>query len=1055
MKQPKYWSSIEELDKLPKLKGTENNEFPNELPMEQKLGEATEEALGFSTNRRDFLKLFGFGLTAATLAACNETGLKKAIPYVVKPDDIVPGVANWYSSTCNGCSAACSVIVKTREGRPIKLEGNPESPISKGGMCALGHSTVLSMYDIDRLRNAKKGTNDAKWEDIDKAVSAKVAEIKAGGKGAKVRVLSSTITSPSTLSVINDFLTYVGGGQHVSYDAVSYSAIAQANLDTFGKKVIPSYNFDKADVIVSFGADFLGTWLSPVQFTAQYITNRKPENKKMSRHFQIESLMSLTGSNADARFPINPAQEGVALMNLYNKVAAAVGQGQIPSVPAFDVAGNSLDKIAAELVAAKGKSLVVCGTNDVATQTVVNAINSILGNIGTTVDLDNPSFQKQGDDAALAKLVADIEGGAVEALFVYNCNPVYDTAYGEKLAAAIKKVGLSVSFANKEDETSEVCTYTCPDSSEFESWNDAMPVLGQYSVNQPTINTIFDTRQAQQSLMTWMGKGVDYLAYIQNFWQTNLLGKQSTYPSFQTFWDETLRHGVFSATPATASAASFNSATLTAAASALGAKSAAGSGKLSVVLYETVAVRDGKHANNPWLQEMPDPVTRVCWDGYVTVSSLYAKEKGLTLGALVEITVNGKKVKLPVVPQPGQAKDTLGIAVGYGRTKAGKTAAKVGGENAFKLVGAGNTNTYTFAGVDMKPLGDDYPIAKFQKYDLLYDPNLVEIANSTHYDRSEQIMRETTLEEFIKKPNAGNEEREHTKKHLITLWDSHYKDEEKGRIIRWVMAIDLNKCTGCGACVISCHAENNVPVVGKQEIINHRDMHWMRVDRYYSGEGDNPSVVFQPMMCQHCANAPCETVCPVLATVHSKEGLNMMTYNRCVGTRYCANNCPYKVRRFNWFKYHNNENFDFNMNNELGKLALNPDVTVRFRGVMEKCSFCVQRLQDSKLRAKINSNSSTEFKSKLEIKTACQQSCPTGAIVFGDLNDSKSEVSKLFRDERAYTVLEEVKTLPSVSYLTRVRNRKAGEGEVFKKESHEGGAAPEGKHEEKKAETHS
>lgn len=1046
MNTPKYWTGIEELETPSKITGNNNN-APGDGSIEGSLVDTSDDDLGFSTNRRDFLKLFGFGLTAATLVACNETPIKKAISFVDKPDDLVPGVPNYYSSTCAGCSAGCGVMVKTREGRPIKVEGNPDSKISQGALCAVGQSTVLNLYDIDRLKKAQKGKADAEWATVDNEIMSKLNGFK--GKGS-VRVLSSTIISPSTLSVINDFITLYGG-LHVTYDAVSYYGIARAHELNFDKLAIPSYHFDKADVVVSFGADFLGTWLSPVQFAKDYTQNRNIKSGKMSRHFQVESLLSTTGAVADVRLPINPSQEGAALMNLYNKVAKALGKPEMAGAPAFNVAGNQLDRMATELAAAAGRSLVVSGSNDIAIQQIVNGINAMLGNYGTTVDLANPSYQKQGNDAALSQLMADIAGGKVDALIVYGANPVYDTPYGKTLEAAIARLPLSVSFATKADETSLVCQYTCPDSHEMESWNDANPIFGQFSINQPTINTIYSTRQAQQSLLKWTGNNVDYLAYIKANWAKNITGSMTA-----TQWDDILRVGVYHKEPNAAAAAAIKTETLSAAASALAGKSAKGG--LEVVLFEKVAIRDGKHANNPWLQEMPDPISRTVWDGYATVSVAFAKEKGLKDNDIIEIKVGDKTLKLPAIHQPGQAKDTIGIALGYGRNKElGKTLSKVSGENVFPWVAFNGSNAYTLTGAAATVTGEDFPVAKFQKYDLLDDPTLASKwdISGNGYNRTHHIVRESTLEKYVKNPKAGNEERDHTKKHLITLWDSHYKEENANQMIRWVMAIDLNKCTGCGACVVACNAENNVPVVGKKEIMTHRDMHWMRIDRYYSGDLDaaeNVSVVFQPMMCQHCANAPCETVCPVLATVHTSDGLNSMAYNRCVGTRYCANNCPYKVRRFNWFKYHNNDNFDFNQNNPLGKLVLNPDVTVRFRGVMEKCSFCVQRLQEGKLRAKVNAkqvDAGAFAKPKDgDIKTACQQTCPTGAIVFGDLNDPESEVSKLFRDDRAFTVLEEVKTLPSVSYLTRIRNQKADE--VKGNHSEEHGEHKEAAHEEKK-----
>ncbi len=1023
MNTPKYWTGIEELETPSNIAGNNNN-APGDGSIEGGLMDTSDEDLGFSTNRRDFLKLFGFGLTAATLVACNESPIKKAIPYVTKPDDLVPGVPNYYSSTCGGCSVGCGVMVKTREGRPIKIEGNPDSKISQGALCAVGQSTILNLYDIDRLKKPLKAKTETEWTIVDTEIVKKLTSFK--GKGS-VRVISSTLISPSTLSVINEFLT-VYGGKHVTYDAVSYYGIARAHELNFDKAAIPSYHFDKADVIVSFAADFLGTWLSPVQFAKDYAQNRNVKSGKMSRHFQVESLLSTTGSVADVRLPINPSQEGAALMNLYNKVSKLLNKPEMQATP-FNVAGNQLDRMATELVAAAGRSLVISGSNDVAIQQIVSGINAMLGNYGTTVDLANPSYQKQGNDAELSQLMADIAGGKVDALIVYGANPVYDTPEGKKLEAAIAKLPLSVSLATKTDETSLVCQYTCPDSHEMESWNDASPIFGQFSINQPTINTIYNTRQAQQSLLKWAGNGVDYLAYIKANWAKNIAVGMTA-----TQWDEILRVGVYYKEPNPAAASAIKVEALTAAASSVASKAAKGG--LEVVLFEKVGIRDGKHANNPWLQEMPDPVSRTVWDGYATVSVAFAKEKGIKDNDILEIKVGDKTLKLAAIHQPGQAKDTIGIALGYGRNKElGKTISKVSGENLFPWVSFAGSNNYILTGATATKTGEDFPVAKFQKYDLLTDDNAQKKGVwGDNFDRTHHIVRESTLESYVKNPKAGNEERDHTKKNLITLWDSHYKEENSNRLIRWVMAIDLNKCTGCGACVVACQAENNIPIVGKKEIMNHRDMHWMRIDRYYSGDleaADKVSVVFQPMMCQHCANAPCETVCPVLATVHTTDGLNSMAYNRCVGTRYCANNCPYKVRRFNWFKYHNNDNFDFYQNNPLGKLVLNPDVTVRFRGVMEKCSFCVQRLQDGKLRAKVNAKQTDAgafAKPKDgDIKTACQQTCPTGAIVFGDLNDPESEVSKLFRDDRAFTVLEEVKTLPSVSYLTRIRNQKADE----------------------------
>jgi len=1040
MKQPKYWMELEEFDST--HESNNGNEFAQDLPIEETLSKTTKKGLSFSTNRRDFMKLFGFGITAATLSACNKTPLKKVVPYVEKPHDLIPGVANYYATTCMGCSSGCTVVAKTREGRPIKLEGNPDSPLFKGGLCGVGHSTVLNLYDINRLQGPLQGSEGANWDGIDKAIIDKLAAIKATGAGAKVRILTNSIISPSTLSVIAEFVAQFEDAKHITYDPVSATAIAESHDLNFGRRALPSYRFDKAEVIVSFGADFLGTWLNPVAFANQYAENRDPSKKKMSRHFQVESTLSLTGAKADVRVPVKPSELGLALLNLYRKIESKARPGEptliAGTVPEFNVAGNTLDRMADELIAARGKSLVVCGSNDVNNQQLVNAINALLGNYGTTVDLDHPSFIRQGNDRALAELVGELENRQVDALFVLNANPVYDTPYGSKLEKSIPQVDLSVALTTKADETSALCKYTAATPHYLEAWDDANPQYGQYSIVQPTINPIFDTRQAQDSFLKWGGSTTAYYEYLQNFWQTNLFGQQTAYASFQEFWDETLRKGVFTTPSANspATAADFLGDGLTTAANALIAKSknAPSGDSFDVVLYEKVAIRSGKHANNPWLQELPDPISRTTWGNYIMVPYAYGKEKGLRDGDVCKLEIGGKTLELPVLVQVGLAMNTVAVALGYGRTNAGKTADKVDGSSAYPLVKAeGGTLQYELSGGKLSSTGNFSRLAKFQKYDLLVDEEK-EKQFGMPFDRSEYIIRETTLEEYVKNPAAGNEVREQIKHHLVSLWDSHFKDEESGRVIRWAMSIDLNKCTGCGSCVVSCHAENNVPVVGKQEIINHRDMHWLRMDRYYSGSKENPDVVIQPMLCQHCDNAPCETVCPVLATIHSSEGLNQMTYNRCVGTRYCANNCPYKVRRFNWFNYVNNPKHDFHMNNPLGQMVLNPDVTVRFRGVMEKCSFCVQRLQEGKLKAKIKGGTTLAKPEDGSIKTACQQSCPTGAILFGDLNDPESAISKAYKDARSFHALEELKTLPSVAYMTLVRNRKADEGQVEAKE---------------------
>lgn len=1005
-----YWKGLEELNNDPKFLRNKRNEFAEGIPLEEVL---TEQDGELTSNRRDFLKYFGFGISAVALAACNKAPVKNAIPYIVKPENITPGVPNWYAST--NPTTGVSVLVKTREGRPIKIEGNPESPIFKGGVNANDHGSILELYDNERLQGPKAEGNDVDWNTIDGKITTGLAAAK------NIRIVSGALNSPSTKKAIGEFITKYPQTKHVVYEPVSYSAILEANAQSFGKKVIPGFQFDKANVIVSFGADFLGTWISPVEFTKQWVKNRKVGStnngaKTMSRHFQFESHLSVTGSNADVRIPIKPSAEGVALISLYNKVASLAGAAKLTSPGDVEFAVNMIEIAAKELWANKGNSLVVCGSNNVAHQLIVNAINSILGNIGTTVDLDNYSNQKGGDDAAFEGFVNELTSGGVDAVIFFNSNPVYNHYNASKLEGGIKKVALTISTNSVVDETTALCKFHAPDNHFLESWGDVEARVGHIGLMQPTISPVFNTRQASESFLRWSGNNTDYYTYVKNNWTSALGGEAG--------WNKALHDGVISTmkTPVAYTTSVLPQDAVNAAYQAY----TGNKDKVEINLYTKVGVGDGRGANNPWLQELPDPISKVCWDNYASIGKATADKLNLKDGDVITVKTKGATVEnIPVLVQPGQARDTISIALGYGRTAGGRVAKYVG-KNAYPLVTFnGKTYSYTATDVTVEKTGDDYELPQTQTH---------------HTIEGRDIIREASLQEFVKDPKAGN----HKHAHIITLWEEH---ESKGH--RWAMAVDLNSCTGCGSCVVSCNAENNVPVVGRAEVLKSREMHWMRIDRYYSFKDKNGKtttrepglagnmlkgkeeglitpdtnfedvrVVFQPMMCQHCGHAPCETVCPVLATVHSSEGLNHMAYNRCVGTRYCANNCPYKVRRFNWFKYRENDKYDFYMNNDLGRMVINPDVTVRSRGVMEKCSFCIQRIQAGKLAAKLENRKVKDG----DVKTACQQSCPADAIIFGDVNDKNSEIAKLFKNERSYVVLEEYDVQPSVSYMTKIRN---------------------------------
>jgi molybdopterin-containing oxidoreductase family iron-sulfur binding subunit len=998
----KYWKGLEELKQTPEFVEHNKNEFAESLPIEEVLNEA---GLSTVTPRRDFLKALGFGVGAVTLAACQTAPVHKAIPYLVKPEEIVPGIPNYYASSYNGHS----ILVKTREGRPIKVEGNPACLLSGGCLNAQAQASVLDLYDVSRLQAPVLNGRETSWSQVDSFVKGELTKVKASGK--KIRLVSSTVNSPSTKAVIAGFIAANPTAKLVQVDAVSYTGIIQANQNSFGKAVLPQYQFDKADVIVSFGADFLGTWISPVEFTRQYSANRGAaslKNKKMSRHIQFETGMSLTGTNADARIAIKPSEEGIALLNLYQALGGKVSAKKLANNPKAD---KAIQLAARELANAKGKALVVCGSNDVSSQIIVNAINALLGSYGSTINLNNPSNQFAGNDAEFVALINEMKRGEVGAVFFLNSNPAYSYVNTKEFTDALTKVGLRVSFADRAEETASLCTVIAPANHYLESWGDSNPVAGYYTLVQPTINPVYNTRMAEESLLNWSGSAVtEYYQFVRNNWENTVLASSGK------SWDDVLQTGFVSTGSASATPVAFN-LDVTAVANTIvaeSAKLAAGSNGVEIQLYQNVAVGDGQVANNPWLQELPDPVSKVTWDNYVAIAPKYAEKLDLSEFDLVEVKTATHSVTLPVLIQPGQANGTISIALGYGRTKAGQAGTEVG-KNAYPFLTFENGTFQTAAVASISKVGGTYILAQTQTH---------------HSFEGRNIIRETTLKEYLQDPYAGSGNGAGKKHESYDLWDKYEKPGNN-----WVMAIDLNACTGCGACIVACSAENNVPVVGRDEVRRRREMHWIRIDRYYSYNEngtavteeneiahlenlDDVSVVHQPMMCQHCEHAPCETVCPVLATVHSSDGLNHMAYNRCVGTRYCANNCPYKVRRFNWFNYWNDSRFDNYLNNEFTQLVLNPDVTTRSRGVMEKCSMCIQRIQAGKLQAKIEKRPLKDG----DIQVACQQTCPANAIIFGDGNDPESAVSKALQSERTYYVLEELNVQPGVGYQVKVRN---------------------------------
>ena len=1008
----KYWKSVEELENGSIVEALRNNEFVEPIPTDEFLGNSDSMS---STSRRDFLKYVGFSTAAATLAAC-EGPVNKSIPYVLQPEQIIPGVADYYATSVFDGFDFANLLIKTREGRPIKVDNNTIAG-AKFTANARIHASILSLYDNMRLKSPKIGGKDSSWASVDAKLKSSIADAKA--KGGQVVLLTNTLASPSTEKLIADFIGANPNGKHVVYDAVSSSEALDAFEMVYGERALVDYDFSKAALIVSVGADFLGDWQGG-GYDSGYAQGRIPKNRKMSRHFQLEANMTLSGAAADKRMAMSASDQKQALVHIFNIVTGA-------TVPvALDAKFKpEVTKAAQQLKAAGADGVLVSGLQDKNAQLVVIAINQALGS--QAYSTAGARLIRKGSNEKVAQLIADMKAGSVHTLIMSGVNPVYTLADAASFTEGLKKVTTSVTMSLKEDETALLTTIAAPVPHYLEAWGDLTLTKGSYSLTQPTIRPLFDTKQLQDVLMSLNGLTGTYYDYLKSV-STSFIGGSS--------WNKVVHDGVY----VSDSVALNGSADFSAAANAL-----AKSKKLDnfeLVLYTKTGMGDGQQANNPWLQEFPDPITRVSWDNYLTVSNADAKEMGMTNEIVANGGLNGsyatittkdglKLENVPVIVQPGQAIGTVGLALGYGRKAALKEEMQVG-LNAYALYKGFND----IQSVVIEKASGEHEFACVQ-------------GQKTLMGRGD-IIKETTLEIFnTKDSKVWNEvpmvsldhsEVEATK---VDLWESF--DRSVGH--HFNLSIDLNACTGCGACVIACHAENNVPVVGKAEVRRSRDMHWLRIDRYYSSEstfegdnerkeniaglsdslstfnemekaGDNPQVSFQPVMCQHCNHAPCETVCPVAATSHGRQGQNQMAYNRCVGTRYCANNCPYKVRRFNWFLYNKNSEFDYHMNDDLGRMVLNPDVNVRSRGVMEKCSMCIQMTQATILNAKKEGREVIEG----EFQTACSNACSNGAMTFGDINVKESPIAKLVADDRMYHLLEHVGTKPNVIYHVKVRN---------------------------------
>ena len=1034
----KYWKNLAELNSANNdvFDELENKEFIQEIPVEEFLSDK-ENLENSSTSRRDFLKFIGFSTAAATLAAC-EGPVVKSIPYVVQPKEIIPGIANYYATTIGNGYDFANVLIRSREGRPIKVEKNKLAPDSKSANGRV-HASILDLYDNARLAQPTKDNMPISWFGFEYETKSSLEDISSRNK--EIVLLTQTFASPSTKRLIQDFKLKYNNVNHITYDSFSESAALDAFETRYGIRGLSNYDFSKSKVIVSVGADFLGDWQGG-GYDCSYAKGRIPDSGKMSRHIQFESNMTLSGANADLRVPLKLNEQKLVLIEIYKSVVG--NKIQLKSDVKLDKkTKNIVDRLINEIKSAGKGSVIISGIKEEGYQSLVLEINEKLKSY--SFDPSNIILTRSSDDKKISDLISRMKNGEVGALIMSGVNPVYSLADSKNFSEGLRKVDMSICFSMKNDESAIASKYVAAANHYLESWGDFELVSGEFSLAQPVIRTLFDTKQFQELLLVWTENKTSIHDYIKNYWQSSILGSDS--------WNKALHDGIYYNT----SSSSYN----------LRVSDFRHHNKIFTIhntaplnsfelnIYAKTGMGDGKHANNPWLQEFPDPLTRATWDNYLTISEFDAKEIGLFLepstffnqssndangglnGKYAIVKLGKKEIKAPVLIQPGQARGTVGLAIGYGRFEGVKPEMMVG-VNAFNLYN------------DFNPVQS----VEIIPTDEIHEFALIQLQN-TLMGRGD-IIKETTLDEFnTKSVEVWNSQAVVSLNHIETPVSSPDVDlwQEFDRSIghHFNLSIDLNACTGCGACVIACHAENNVPVVGKAEIRKSRDMHWLRIDRYYSSEdsfydddmkkdnisglgssltsfgelenpSENPQVAFQPIMCQHCNHAPCETVCPVAATSHGRQGQNHMAYNRCVGTRYCANNCPYKVRRFNWFLYNGNDEFDYHMNNDLGRMVINPDVTVRSRGVMEKCSFCIQNTQAVILKAKNEGRpvAAGEFNDTC----ACASACSSGAMRFGDINEPGSRIAELKKNKRAYHLLDAVGTKPNVVYQVKVRNTK-------------------------------
>ena len=964
-----FWRSLEELAQTPTFEEWLGREFP------QGAAEMRDPA-----SRRSFLKLMGASLALASLTGCQfaiKPPPRTIVPYVRQPELVIPGKSLFYATGIVQQGYALGLLAESHEGRPTKIEGNPEHPSSKGATDIFAQASILTMYDPDRSTGVLKSGQPSTWQDFVAAATAALTAEK-GAQGAGVRILTETITSPTLAADIRTLLQAFPSAKWYQYEPLARDGATGGARLAFGQDAHPVYDFSKADVIVALDSDFMATGVGSVRYARDVADRRRvrKENHTSNRLYVAEPTPTPTGSLADHRLPVRAS----AIESLTRAIAQGLSTAGVAAGAALSEKESKwAAAVAKDLLANKGKSIVVVGDGQPSSvHALANVINQTLGNVGTTVTYvepvdANPSIQFE----SIKALTDEMRAGQVKVLLLLGGNPIYNAPADLDFAGALGQVPLSIHQSLYVDETSSVASWHINATHYLEEWGDARAHDGTVTIIQPLIAPLYDGKSASDVIHALLGTpdAAGYVA-LTNFWRG-----QAASGDFDKAWFQILHDG-FAKSNATKPVSVSVSTDFAAQAPAAPAQD------IEIVFRPDPSIGDGFYANNGWLQELPKPITKVTWDNAAYMSPATAKELGVTSSDLVELNYGGKIVNAAALVVPGHAEKSVVVHLGYGRTKAGRTAAAAGGFNAYSL--RTTAAPYFGGGLQVRKLGQRYELALTQLHFALEG-------------RKDDIVPTGTLEEFIK-----NEEFLHKEEHheVISLFPAYeYKS------YAWGLSIDLNVCTGCNVCTVACQAENNIAIVGKDEVSKGRELQWIRLDQYFAGDENDPQIYTQPMMCQHCENAPCEIVCPVGATSHDSEGLNVMTYNRCVGTKYCSNNCPYKVRRFNFLQYSDETTKSL-------KLGRNPDVTVRSRGVMEKCTYCVQRISEARIEAEKADRTIQDN----EIVTACQQACPTQAIVFGNINDANAQVTKLKAEPLTFTVLEKLNNRPRTSYMARLRN---------------------------------